>query len=234
MREAVIVGGTSGVGRALAAHYVGRGRSVVVTGRDRERAELTAADLTAASGGSGSARGLALDLSRPHDLAAALADIGEVDRLVLAAIERDRNTVADYDVDRAVRLATLKLVGYTEVVHALAPRLTDDGSVLLFGGVARERPYPGSTTVSAVNGGVTGLTATLAVELAPVRVNALHPGLIVDTPYWSGQDAVIEAQVARTLTRRGVTTDAVVDAAVLLLENPGIDNVNLTVDGGWI
>ena len=64
---------------------------------------------------------------------------------------------------------TLKLVGYTEVIHALLPRLGDDASILIFGGLARDRPYPGSTTVTTVNGGVTGLVRTLVVELAPRR-----------------------------------------------------------------
>ena len=65
-------------------------------------------------------RSCALDLAEPESLAAALASVGPVSRLVLAAIERDQNTVADYDVARATRLVTLKLVGYTEVVHVLA------------------------------------------------------------------------------------------------------------------
>ena len=86
-------------------------------------------------------------------------------RLVLAAIDRDQNTVADYDLVRAIRLVTLKLVGYTEVVHSLRDRLTDDASLVLFGGMAKERPYPGSTTVTTVNGGVVGLTRTLVEEL---------------------------------------------------------------------
>jgi hypothetical protein len=58
------------------------------------------------------------------------------------AIDRDQNSVREYDLVRAIRLVTLKLVGYTEVVHALADRLTDDASIVLFGGMAKERPTP--------------------------------------------------------------------------------------------
>jgi NAD(P)-dependent dehydrogenase (short-subunit alcohol dehydrogenase family) len=61
-------------------------------------------------------------------------------------------------------------------IHALLPRLTPDASVVLFGGQARERPYPGSTTVTAVNGAVTTMVRTLTLEIAPIRVNAIHPG----------------------------------------------------------
>ena len=125
--------------------------------------------------------------------------MGAVDRLVLAAIERDQNTVADYDLARAIRLVTLKLVGYTEVVHALSSRLTAEASILLFGGQALRRPYPGSTTITTVNGGVEGLVRTLAVQLAPIRVNGIHPGVVGDTPEWADKpEAMLDAIRART------------------------------------
>ena len=77
--------------------------------------------------------------------------------------------------------------------HAETPRSS------LFGGQALRRPYPGSTTVTTVNGGVTGLVHTLAVELAPIRVNAIHPGIVGDSPYWAGKPPeVLEAVRART------------------------------------
>ncbi|WP_369672682.1 SDR family NAD(P)-dependent oxidoreductase, partial [Enterococcus lactis] len=98
--------------------------------------------------------------------------------------ERDANTVRDYDIARARRLVTLKLVGYTETVHTLLDRLVPQRStgIVLFGGRAKDAPYPGSVTVSTINGGVEGLTTALALELAPLRVNALHPGIIGDSP----------------------------------------------------
>ena len=83
--------------------------------------------------------------------------------------------------------AAAKLVGYTETIHVLCPRFTPDASIVLFGGLAKERPYPGSTTVTTVNGGVNNMIKTLAVELAPVRVNAVHPGIVGDSPAWSGK-----------------------------------------------
>ena len=124
----------------------------------------------------------------------------------MAAIERDQNTIADYDVDRATRLAVLKLVGYTEVIHTLLPRMNPDSSVVLFGGRAKDRPYPGSITVSTVNGGVVGLVNALALEMAPIRVNALHPGIVGDSPFWSGKpEGVLDGYVSRTPTRRLAT-----------------------------
>jgi NAD(P)-dependent dehydrogenase (short-subunit alcohol dehydrogenase family) len=225
----VVIGGTQGLGRELAQFYAGQGRDVVVTGRDRARAEACAAEI------GGSTTGAGVDLAEPHTIADRLAGVGEVEYLVLAAIERDSNAVSAYDIDAALRLVTLKLVGYTEVVHALLPRLSQDGAILVFGGLARDRPYPGSTTVTTVNGGVTGLVRTLVIELAPIRVNALHPAIVGDSPQWSDMPSErFEALVQRTPTGRLVTMAEVVDASRFLLENRAINGINLPVDGGWL
>ena len=221
----VIVGGTAGIGRDLANYYAGRGRSVVLTGRDATTAAKVASEV------SGSTQGLALNLAKPGEIAGNLTGLGPVDHLVLAAIDRDANNVKAYDIEAAVHLVTLKLVGYTEVVHSLADRLTGAGSILLFGGMARERPYPGSTTVSAINAGVIGMVRTLSVELAPVRVNSIHPGIVGDSPFWAGKP--LDAIVANTLTGRLATMADVVNASVFLLENGAVNGADLVVDGGW-
>jgi NAD(P)-dependent dehydrogenase (short-subunit alcohol dehydrogenase family) len=224
----VIVGGTRGIGREIAALCAGRGREVVLTGRDEATAEQVASEI------GGGARGLALDLSQPREIADRLAGVGPVEHLVLVAIDRDSNTAGDYDIERALALVTLKLVGYTETIHTLVPRMGEDASILLFGGLAKDRPYPGSTTVSTINGGVTGMVHTLAVELGPIRVNAIHPGIVGDSPMWRDNDAMIENVTKRTPIGRPVTMDEVVHAAIFLLENRGVSGVNLAVDGGWL
>ena len=225
----VVVGGTKGLGREVAQHYADAGRDVVVTGRDQAATEACAAEI------GGSTRGIALDLCEPHTLAERLAGVGDVQYLVLAAIERDSNTVREYDIAAAIRLVTLKLVGYTETIHTLAPRLTADSSILIFGGLARDRPYPGSTTVTTVNGGVTGLVRTLVIELAPTRVNALHPAIVGDSPQWKDMPQErYDALVSRTPTGKLVTMAEVVGATRFLLENAAINGINLPVDGGWL
>lgn len=224
----LIVGGTRGIGRRLAEQFAQRDRAVVITGRDRAQAESVAREIGS------STRGVALDLTEPEQIASALESVGAVDHVVLAAIERDSNTVREYDVQRAIRLATLKLVGYTEVLHCLCPRMHENTSVLLFGGLAKERPYPGSTTVTSVNGAVTTMVRTLATELAPVRVNALHPGIVGDSPAWVNATEMLERVKERTPTGRLVTMDEVTDAARFLLENTAVNGVNLAVDGGWV
>ena len=240
----VIVGGTQGLGRRLAERFAQDGHPVVITGRDAARAQGVAAEIAqgvaaemaeAVAPETGPAvRGCALDLAEPHDIAACLTGIENVDHIVLAAVERDTNSVREYDIARAIRLATLKLVGYTQVLHALQHALHDTSSVLLYGGLAKERPYPGSTTVTSVNGAVETMVRTFAIELAPVRVNALHPGIVGDSPYWEDNATVIEAVIERTPIGRTITTDEVTDAALFLLRNGAVNGVNLNVDGGWV
>ena len=229
MGTVVIVGGTQGLGRELAQSYADDGRDVVVTGRDQSRADAAASEL------GGSTRGLGFDLAEPHTIAGALAGVEDVDHLVLAAIERDVNKIREYEIDTALRLVTMKLVGYTEVIHALLPQMRDDSSILIYGGLARDRPYPGSTTVTTVNGGVTSLVRTLVVELAPIRVNAIHNGIVGDSPQWKDMPPERhKALVDRTPIGRLVTMEQSMGAARFLLENQAINGINLNVDGGWM
>jgi NAD(P)-dependent dehydrogenase (short-subunit alcohol dehydrogenase family) len=226
MSSVLVVGGTAGIGLEVARHYADAGHRVTLTGRDADRAAAAAKDI------GGDTTGLALDLAAPRDIAPALAGIDAVDGMVLAAIERDVNTVTDYDIDRALRLVTLKLVGYTEVVHALRPRIAPDGAIVMFGGLAMQRPYPGSTTVSTVNGGVIGLMHAMIVELAPIRVNVIHPGIVGDSPYWRDRD--LSPVVARTPCGRLAQMADIVDAVAFLLGNPAVNGVSLNVDGGTL
>jgi NAD(P)-dependent dehydrogenase (short-subunit alcohol dehydrogenase family) len=229
-KSIVVIGGTSGIGLEIARAVVARGDSVVLTGRDQARSEEIAATLGP------QARGLAVDVSEPHGIKASLSSIDRVDGLVLAAIERDANTVREYDIDRAIRLTVLKLVGYTATVHSLLDRMspTNETGIVLFGGRAKDAPYPGSTTVSTINGGVEGMVRTLALELAPIRVNALHPGIIGDSPFWASKPAgVLEGYESRTPGNKLATMKDVVETTLFLLDNTGVSSESIYVDRGW-
>jgi NAD(P)-dependent dehydrogenase (short-subunit alcohol dehydrogenase family) len=224
----IVIGGTSELGKSLAVHYAQKGHPVVVTGREPGRAQKIATEI------GHHAVGLNFDLSKPKEIGAALADVKDVLYLALVSIARDENSVKNYDIPQAVELVTLKLVGYPEAVHALLPQMRPDGAVLLYGGMAKERPYPGSTTVTSINGGVSTLVRAMSVELSPLRVNAIHPGVVGETPYWANKPStVLEGLASRTLTKKLVTIADVTNAAVFLLENKGVNGVNLDVDGGW-
>lgn len=228
-RTIVIVGGTSGIGLELAKDIVANGDRVIITGRDADRTRDVAASIGE------SASGIALDISEPSSIAESLAGVGRIHGLVLAAIERDANSIREYAIDRATRLTVLKLIGYPAVVHALLDRLESsvDTGIVLFGGRAKDLPYPGSTTVSTINGGVEGLTRTLALELAPIRVNALHPGIIGDSPFWAAKPAAIAGYESRTPGGALATMADIVGGVQFLLNNRGISGENIHLDRGW-
>jgi len=228
MTALLIVGGTHGIGLEIARRYAGQGWSVVVAGRDGSHAKSMAAEIGEDT------RGIALDLSEPEQVADALADVDAVDHIVLSAIIRDTNTIENYDIAAARYLAIMKLVGYTAVVSALRERLAEDGSVVLFGGRAKDRPYPGSTTVSSVNGGISGMVRTLALQLAPRRVNAIHPGIVGDSPYWSEKEDYIADIREATPTGRNVAMEDIVDGVDFLMRNGSVNGIDLYVDGGWL
>lgn len=227
-RTIVIVGGTSGIGLGLARASAERGWNVVITGRDVTRAQ------TVAAGIGPKVTGLAFDLAAPEGIAEALKGLGAVDHVVLSAIERDRNPLKDYAIDRALRMTALKLIGYTEVVHVLAERLKPSpaSSVVLIGGMAGYTPYPGSTTMSTVNAGLNGLMRSMVLQLAPVRVNTLHPGLVGDTPTWENAAPTLETIAAKTPTKQVTTVADMVHALFFLLDNPAVNGIELILDGG--
>jgi NAD(P)-dependent dehydrogenase (short-subunit alcohol dehydrogenase family) len=223
----VVVGGTCELGKHLAKHYADKGNRVVLTSRDVGRAQATAKEI------GGDSVGIALDLAKPHDIADALSGVDNVRHLALVALYRDENKVREYKIDDAIQLVILKLVGYTECVHVLCSRMQEDASILIFGGLARDQPYPGSTTITTVNGGVATLINSLAIELAPIRVNAIHPGQVGDSPNWSSKPKeVLDNLKSRTALGRLVTMEDITHAAAFLLENRGVTGVNLRVDGG--
>jgi NAD(P)-dependent dehydrogenase (short-subunit alcohol dehydrogenase family) len=228
MTSLLIASGTHGIGKEIARHYAKQGWSVVLTGRDGSRARSAAADVGRDT------RGIALDLSEPEQIADALTDVGTVDHVVLSAIARDSNYVTEYDIAKARYLAIMKLVGYTAVVSALIDRLGDDASIVLFGGRAKDRPYPGSLTVSTVNGGVSGLVRAMAVQLAPRRVNAIHPGVVGNSPYWTENQEFIDKVREATPTGRNVTIEDIVDGVDFLIRNESVNGVDLYIDGGWL
>jgi NAD(P)-dependent dehydrogenase (short-subunit alcohol dehydrogenase family) len=223
--SAIVIGGTGGLGLPIARRLVERGEEVIVTSRDLGRAESAAERLGP------DVRGIAVDLAQPKSLEIALKDVESVDHVIITGIAQYNTSLANFDIDEATAAITVKLVGYTEAVRVLSSRFGPSASVVLFGGVAKDRPYPGSTIVTAFNQGISGLVKTLAVELAPHRVNAVHPGVVGDSPKWQGVD---HPHAGRTPLGRLVTMSEIVGAVEFLLDNTGIDGQDLQIDGGLL
>ena len=226
----LVIGGARGLGFELARTASEQGARVTVTGRDAHVADARATELGP------SARGLACDLLDAASLGRLFTDIDVVDHLVLTAIERDHNTAADFRADAAARMMLIKTVGYANAVAHALPKLDPDGSVVLFSGLSMWRPSPGSTTMSMANSAILGLVNSLAVEIAPVRVNAITPGSVAGTEAIDNADPVLaeffEAQRQRTPTKRLPTPNDIVAAVLFLLTCPGVNGENLVVDAG--
>lgn len=228
---AVVVAGSGGLGRAVAERLAHRGEHVVLGGSDAGRAAQTASEIGP------TARGVVFDLRSPEHIGTVAADaLGErtIDHLVLSSVgsAQFHNSVLDFDAARARQFVELKLLGYVAAIASLVPRLSERAAIVMIGGQGRERPYAGSTAVTAINGAIASLVSSMAIELAPRRVNAVHPGVVGDSPRLVNVD--MESVRSRVLTGRLVTVDQIAAAVLFLLDNEGVNGVNLPVDGGWL
>jgi NAD(P)-dependent dehydrogenase (short-subunit alcohol dehydrogenase family) len=229
----VIVGGTSGLGFSIAQAADALGAKVTIAGRGRERA----AELARSIGPR--AAGLHIDLEDSSSIEAALADGEPIDHLVLTPVYGVNQSIKDFKVEEALRAARIKIVAFAEIVSKALPRLKPTSSIVLFGGAAKARPYPGSTMITIVNGGMIGMARTLAIELAPIRVNGISPGLVEDSPRWQkriqeGAGPAVEAARSRTPTRRLPTTVDIVHGVFFLMDNRAANGIDLELDGGTL
>jgi NAD(P)-dependent dehydrogenase (short-subunit alcohol dehydrogenase family) len=227
----MIIGGSSGIGLPLARAAHARGCTLTITGRGAERASEIAKSL-----GPG-VIGCHLDLEDVASIRAGLIDGPAIDHLVLVPIYSLATSVKDFNVGEANRLLHIKLTGYIETIRTVLPRLKPAASIVLFGGLAKEKPYPASTMITVANAGIVGVMKTLAVELAPIRVNCVSPGIVGDSPKWDalvkkGESPFLKATTARTPTRRLTTTNDVIHAVFFLFDNPAVNGLDLTLDGG--
>ena len=226
----VVIGGTSNLGLEIARAAAGLGAKVTVAGRNRAKADAAAAEVGSGTGA------YSCDLTDWQSLHRMFDELDAVDHLILTALDRDHNTIADFRADDSARTMLMKTVGYAVAVQAALPKFTDTGSVVLFSGLSMWTPMPGSTTISMANGGVIGLMNSLATQVAPVRVNAVTPGVVVGTKAVDNADPVRAEQYERlrrrTPGKRLPTTSDIVAATFALTDNPGLNAANLVVDAG--
>jgi NAD(P)-dependent dehydrogenase (short-subunit alcohol dehydrogenase family) len=228
----VVIGGTSGIGLGVASAAAERGATPIVVSRRQSSVDRALAELP------DRARGATVDLTDPSALDDLADDVGEIEHLVYTAGESlELVPLADLTPDVINRFLQTRFVGALNAVRALAPRITPGGSITLTSGSAADQPEFGALTVSLC-GAMNALTTALAVDLAPVRVNAVAPG-VVRTPLW---DSMSEAdkrsmydQTAQQipLKRIGEVEDIAL-AYVYCMEQTFGTGIVLKVDGGSV
>ncbi|MVU77943.1 SDR family oxidoreductase [Nocardia sp. ET3-3] len=228
----VILGGTSGIGYAVAAATAAQGAKVTVVSSRRANVDKALAELPAGT------TGIVADLNDADRIRAMFGELGAIDHLVYTAGEPLLlSPVADLDLDSARKFFELRYFSVLAAVQAAAPHLRADGSITLTTGTAGPRPVPGSSVTSSVCGAVEALTRALAVELAPIRVNAVMPG-VVRSPLWNFPEDLREQfyadTAAATPLRRIAEVDDIAQAFVFFLTQPHATATILPLDGGAV
>ncbi|GAA1135033.1 SDR family oxidoreductase [Kribbella jejuensis] len=226
----VIVGGSSGMGRALAAELVAQGSEVTVAGRTPAKLEAVRTEL--------GVRTVEMDLANEQDIERLFATTGRINHLVSTAADVGGayQPIIAYDVAAARSAVDSKLLGPLLLAKHGAPVLEPGGSIVFTSGIAAYRPGPKASLLAALNGALASLAAALAVELAPLRVNVVSPGW-VDTPIWQdvagdAAPATLAAMAARLPVGRIGHTQDIAAAIIALLRNGFITGTVLHADGG--
>lgn len=227
----IVVGAGSGIGRAVAQAASEAGAQLILAGRRREALEETAALL------SGPAVVHPFDAASEAEVAAFFAQVGAFDHLVSTASQGGGGPVTSLDAPVVQRAFEAKLWAPFFLVKHGAPKIAKHGSFTFFSGFRAARPGPGTALTTLVNGGLEAFTRALALELAPVRVNAISPGVVDSGPFWDrlGAEArarTFEAFASKAPAGRVGTLQEQAEAVLFLLSHPFLTGAILPVDGG--
>ncbi|MBB6483909.1 SDR family oxidoreductase [Rhizobium lusitanum] len=230
-QHTVIIGGSSGIGLATAAHLLEKGHRVTITGRDAAKLQAAAQSLD------GDIAAIVMDAADLAALPAAFRAIGPLDHLVLAL--GGGNGAGPFT---AVDLADVrkgfeqKTLAHFACAQACLPYLSKQGSITFVSAVSAQAAMPGTAGLGAINAAIAALAPILAVELKPIRVNCISPG-VVDTPWWDflgadQKEPTLTAFAARTPVGRVGRPQEVADAIAFLIGNGFTSGHTLICDGG--
>ena len=227
----VILGGSSGMGLATAKAAKADGARVVIAGRSRERLQAARAVL------GDEVRTVALDVGDEIGTRALFSELGPVDHVFITAgaVLFDPKLAPDA---ASVRPALdTRFWGAFNAAKSAAATMSTGGSITFTSGTAAMRPIRGASVAGASCGAVEAFARSLAVDLAPIRVNTIQPGLI-DTPFLDTlgerRSAIIAEYSRRLPVGRVGRTEDVADAVLFLMKNGFVTGITLTVDGGGV
>jgi NAD(P)-dependent dehydrogenase (short-subunit alcohol dehydrogenase family) len=229
----VVLGGTSGIGLATAKAAAAAGASVVVASHNATKVRSAVAQLPTGS------EGYPVDASSSEELAALFEQVGEFDHLAYTAGDNLVPLTLDaYTPAQGRAFLELRVVSALEAVRLAMPHLRPGGSVTLTSGTAAYRGGAGWFLGSAASGAIVSAARSLAVELAPIRVNVVAPG-VVRSPLWTAlpgadREAMFASIAAGLPLRRVADVEDVAKAFLHLMDNDYLTGTVSVVDGGTL
>jgi len=229
-KKVLVVGGSSGIGAAAAKALAELGAEVTIASRDPAKLQAAAAHI------GGAVRTAVLDTANDAGLEAFFAAQGEFDHVVVSAAQTSSGPVRQLPLVDAYAAMNSKFWGAYRV--ARAAKIAPGGSLTLVSGFLSERPSKTSVLQGAINAALESLARGLALELSPVRVNAVSPGLIA-TELWSrmteeARNAMFEGAAARLPAKRVGQPEDIANAIVYLVTTPFATGSTVLVDGGGV
>jgi NAD(P)-dependent dehydrogenase (short-subunit alcohol dehydrogenase family) len=232
-KRVVIIGGSSGIGLAVAEEAALQGAEVVIVSGNAERVQQAVKSI------GGDAYGRAVDVSDEKAVESFFANIGAFDHLVFTAGDSlQLHELADADLKQARHAFELRYWAALAAVKYGSPHIRRGGSIVLTTGVAGRRPHKGWAVAASVCGTIEALTRALAVELAPIRVNAVSPG-VVRTNLWQNMSADEREQLFESVGKRlpvGRVGEAhdIAQAYLFLMQEGFSTGQTVVVDGGTV
>jgi NAD(P)-dependent dehydrogenase (short-subunit alcohol dehydrogenase family) len=229
-KRIVIIGGSSGIGLETARLALADGAFVTIAGRSKDRLEKSARSLA-----SDRLRSAVADVADESSIRSLFADESRIDHIFVPAgeLRPGGGDLLKSEMDALRSILEIRLLGVAHTVRHARPRM-DGGSITLMSGLYATRPAAGGAIAAAAVAAVTGMTRALALDLAPIRVNAVAPGLI-DTPLWDSfgaqRDAIL-AHAAKLPVGRAGRPEEVAAAVLFLMSNEFVTGVVLPIDGG--
>ncbi len=233
-KKILVAGGGSGMGLALAKYCLEAGAQVIIAGRNGDRLARACEELHRPS----QLKAVVADIAREDQVANLFDEVGPIDHVVSTAadIAGAYELLPSLDLEAAQRVVESKLYGPLLLAKYGAPKLSTAGSITFVSGIAAYRPAPRGAVVAAVNAALEGLVRALAIELAPIRVNAVSPGW-VDTSIWTfvagdKKDETLTAMAKRLPVGRVGQPVDIADAIAFLMGNTFTTGTILHVEGG--
>ena len=232
-KKIIIVGGTSGIGLAVAQAATEAGAVVVVASRSADRLSIASHQLSAYSLIEGNVETYLLDASIEKDVAAFYEDVGAFDHLVMTIKgAHEINAFAKLDLPQARHAFDAKFWGQYYLARYGAPKIRHGGSITLTSGIGGQKPYLGYSTITVINGAIDALCKTLAIELAPIRVNTVCPGFVATQHDSVARQDALRSMAITLPVRHIASPQSIASAYLYLMTSTYSTGTVLVVDGG--